>query len=328
MEYRYLGATGLQVSTVALGTWTFGWSVDRADAVALLNLAREAGCNFIDTADRYGRPKSPAGTAEEWLGDWLASQRREQIVLATKVRGRMGLGPNDEGLSRHYLLRAIEASLRRLKTDYIDLYQIHWPDPGVPLEETLRALETIVTQGKARYLGCSNFPAWLLCRALWISEMRGWNRLEATQVQYSLVHRAEYERELQPLCVDQRVGVLAYSPLGEGFLTGKYEEGQQPLADTRAAQRAEVANHFSSRKFALLRQVQQMAASTGLTPAQGALAWVLGQSAVTAAVVGARRPSQLAENLAAAGIRLTAEAQQNLDQASAWDDDRTPLAIL
>ncbi len=197
MEYRTLGRTGLRVSALCLGTMTFGWTADEPTAHRILSAAVDAGINFVDTADiyPYWAPGAWAGRTEEIIGRWLKGQRREALVIATKVRGPMGPGPNDQGLSRKHIFDAVEGSLRRLGTDYIDLYQVHWPDDETPLEETLRALEDLTRQGKVRYIGASNFPAWLLCKALWISDKHGWARFNSLQPHYNLLHRAEFERE-------------------------------------------------------------------------------------------------------------------------------------
>ena len=225
MEYRRLGRTGLKVSTICLGTMQFGWTTDEPAAHTILSRAVELGINFIDTADVYSRwhPGNPGGVSETHIGHWLAggSVPRDQLVIATKVRGKMGDGPNDQGLSRGHIVHAVEASLRRLQTDYIDLYQTHSFDPETPIDETLRALDDLVRAGKVRYVGCSNYPAWQLMKALWTSDAGHLVRYDSLQPHYSYVHRAEFERELQPLCLDQGVGVIPYSPLAAGFLTGK-----------------------------------------------------------------------------------------------------------
>ena len=203
MEYKRLGRTGLKVSTICLGTMQFGWSADEQTAHAIMNEAVELGCNFFDTADIYSTwaEGNPGGVSEQIIGNWLATGNvpRDKIVIATKVRGAMGEGPNDQGLSRVHIMNGVEASLHRLQTDYIDLYQVHWPDEETPLEETLAVLSDLVRSGKVRYIGCSNYPAWLLAKSLWVSDVKGLARFDSLQPHYSLVHRAEFERELQPL---------------------------------------------------------------------------------------------------------------------------------
>src|SRR6266540_3443273 len=227
MKMRRMGNTGLKVSEVCLGTMTFGHQCDEKTSFAILDRAAAAGVTFLDTADAYPVPPTPetAGRTEEIVGKWLEG-KHDRFVLATKCRLRVGHGANDEGLSRRHVLRAVEASLRRLRTDYLDLYQAHFPDPDTPLEETLRAFDDLVRQGKVRYLGCSNYQAWRLTRALWESDRHGYPRYECLQPKYNLVIRDEYERELEPLCLEQGVGVIPYSSLASGFLSGKYRSGE------------------------------------------------------------------------------------------------------
>ena len=240
MEYRKLGRTGLEVSALCLGTMQFGWTADEGKAAEVMDAFVAAGGNFIDTADVYSRwhPGNPGGVSEEIIGRWLQQRgNRRQVVLATKVRGRMWDGPNGEGLSRAHIIQACEDSLRRLQTDWIDLYQTHWYDAETPIEETLRALDDLVRAGKVRYIGCSNLPAWRLTTALWQSDKLGLARYDALQPHYSLVHRAEFEREMADLCREQQLGVIPYSPLAGGFLTGKYRRDQPFPADSLLATR-------------------------------------------------------------------------------------------
>jgi aryl-alcohol dehydrogenase-like predicted oxidoreductase len=284
-----------------------------------MSAAADAGCNFFDTADRYGLLGSHIGASEKFIGKWLEHKPRHQFVIATKCRGPVGSGPNDEGLSRTYIFRAVEASLRRLRTDYIDLYQAHYPDPETSLEETFHAFDEIVKQGKVRYVGCSNFPAWMLCKALWISDKNGWVGIVSVQEHYNLVHRQEFERQLMPLCADQNIGVLAYSPLEGGFLTGKYRQGQPLPSGTRGTL---MAHYFTPQNFAVVNNLERLAQVRGVTPAQLALAWVIAKPAITSAIVGVRSLKQLEENLAAANVKLTAEEEAILDEVSSWPDDR------
>src|ERR1044071_9930454 len=224
MLMRKLGRTGLKVAALCLGGNTFGWTTDQAASEAVLDAYVDAGGNFIDTADVYARwaPGNTGGESETALGAWMhARGHRARVIIATKVMGPMGPGPNDTGLSRAHIVDAVEASLRRLRTDYIDLYQAHWDDRETPLDETLRAFDDLVRQGKARYIGASNYHAWRLTRALWESEVRGYVRYESIQPKYNLVFRDEYERELEPLCLAEGVGVIPYSSLASGFLSGK-----------------------------------------------------------------------------------------------------------
>lgn len=320
MEYRRLGRTGLKVSSICLGTMQFGWSTDETTAFTILDRAIDLGCNFLDTADIYSRwvEGNPGGVSEEIIGRWLrqSGTRRESVVLATKVRGRMGDGPNDEGLSRQHIMQAAEASLRRLQTDTIDLYQVHWPDEETPLEETLRALDDLVRAGKVRYLGCSNYPAWLLTKALWISDAHGWSRFDSLQPHYSLVHRAEFERELQPLCLDQGIGVIPYSPLAGGFLTGKYRR-DTPLPESVRAGGVQ-SRYMNEAGFRAIDQLEAVGQAHGATIAQTAIAWVLANPAVTSAIIGANSLAQLDDTWAGANISLSEAEKANLDETTAW----------
>ena len=224
MLMRKLGRTGMKVAALCLGGNTFGWTTDQKASEAVLDAYMEAGGNFIDTADIYSRwaPGNTGGESEIALGLWMTARKnRHAVVMASKVMGPMGDGPNDSGLSRQHIMEGVEASLRRLQTDYLDLYQAHWDDRDTPLEETLRAFDDLVRQGKVRYLGASNYVAWRLTRALWESDKRDFARYESLQPKYNLVFRDEYERELEPLCLEQGVGVIPYSSLGSGFLSGK-----------------------------------------------------------------------------------------------------------
>ena len=252
----------------------FGWTADEPASHEIMSKAVELGCNFFDTAAIYSRwaDDNEGGVSEQIIGNWLAAGhvRREEIVIATKVRGPMGEGPNDQGLSRLHIMHGVEASLRRLQTDYIDLYQVHWPDEETPLEETLDALNDLVHGGKVRYIGCSNYPAWLLAKALWISDVRGLARFESLQPHYNLVHRAEFERELQPLCLDQGIGVIPYSPLGGGFLTGKYRR-DSALPDTPRAKGVR-ERYMNERGFTAVDKLEEIGRAHDATIAQTAIA--------------------------------------------------------
>ncbi len=319
MNYRHLGRTGLTVSELCLGTMQFGWTTDEPSACAVMDAFVEAGGNFIDTADIYSNwaPGNPGGVSEQIIGRWMrARNNRDAIVLVTKARGRMWDGPDGEGLGRAHLIRACEDSLRRLQTDHIDLYLAHWFDADTPIEETLRAFDDLVRAGAVRAIGCSNYPAWRLCKALWTSDVLGLARYECLQPHYNLAHRAEFERELKPLCEAEGLGVMAYSPLAGGFLTGKYRrEGAPPSARADGIRR----RYFNDRGFAILEAVQAVAAAHGATAGQIALAWLLAQPAVTAPIVGANSVEQLRESLGASDIRLTPEEKATLDQVSAWE---------
>jgi len=323
MEYRRLGRTGLKVSSICMGTMQFGWSTDEPTAHAVMSRAVELGINFFDTADVYTRwiEGSSAGISETYIGNWLASGavRRDEVVIATKVRGKMGEGPNDRGLSRYHIMNAVEASLRRLKTDTIDLYQTHSPDHETPLDETLRAMDDLVQAGKVRYIGCSNYPAWLLAKSLWISDVQRLARFDSLQPHYSYVHRAEFERELQPLCLDQGVGVIPYSTLGAGFLTGKYRRGGDLPESKRAGTVQQ--RYMNERGFAAVDKMEEIGRVCGATIAQTAIAWVLANPAVTSAIIGATSVAQLEDTIKGADMALSAEDKAALDAVTAWGNE-------
>jgi aryl-alcohol dehydrogenase-like predicted oxidoreductase len=321
MEYRHLGRTGMKVSRLCLGTMQFGWTADEELSYQILSRAYEAGINFIDTANIYSRwvQDNPGGVAETIIGRWIKRSGipRHQLIIATKVRGRMGEGPNDEGLSRGHILQAVEDSLRRLDTDYIDLYQTHWFDENTPIEETLRALDDLVKQGKVRYLGCSNYPAWRLAEAEWASRSLELARFESLQPHYSLVHRAEFERELAEVCRSYAIGVIPYSPLAGGFLTGKYRRDQTPeSARARGASR-----YFNERNWRLLDIMESISRQYGdYSISQVALAWMLYDPLITSPIIGPRSLQQLEDNLGSVGLRLNEDEKIQLDEASSWSD--------
>ena len=321
MNYRNLGRTGLKLSTICLGTMQFGWSADEAMAYRVMNKAVELGCNFFDTADIYSRwaENNDGGVSEEIIGRWLqqSSLRRQDIVLATKVRGQMGDGPNDIGLSRVHIITAVEDSLRRLQTDYIDLYQVHWPDEETPLDETLSALNDLVRTGKVRYIGCSNYPAWLLMKSLWISDVKDLARFDSLQPHYSYVHRAEFERELQAVCADQGIGVIPYSPLAAGFLTGKYRR-ETSVPDSVRADGVK-SKYMNEQGFAAVDKLEEVGKSHNATVAQTAIAWILANPTVSSAVIGANNLDQLTDTMKGADIELSAEEKTALDEVTAWD---------
>jgi len=321
MEYRKLGRTGLKVSELCLGTMQFGWSADEATSFAVMDAFVSAGGNFIDTADVYSRwaAGNPGGVSEQIIGRWMKARgNRGAIVLATKARGRMWDGPNGEGLSRLHLIRACEDSLRRLDTDTIDLYQTHFFDAETPIDETLRALDDVVRAGKVRYVGCSNYPAWRLAKALWASDRLSLARYDSLQPHYNLANRAEFERELKPLCEEEGVGVIPYSPLAGGFLTGKYRRERVSLPASTRAEGIE-KRYLNDRGFAILDKLDEVARTRSLTVGQTALAWLLTQPVITAPIVGANSVEQLAESLGAAGVRLSAEEMDTLNTVSAWE---------
>lgn len=336
--YRQLGKHGLFVYPLALGSMQFGWTASEEESFRILDLYLEAGGNLIDTADIYSNwaPGNPGGVSEEIIGRWLRSRKaRDRVYLATKVRGPMGEGGREgraspyqrEGLSRAWILRAVEDSLRRLQVDHIDLYQAHWVDPRVPVEETLEAFTDLVRRGYVRYVGVSNFSAWRLMQALWAADRGGYVAPQSLQPEYSLVQpvRAEFERELARVAEAYGLGVLPYSPLAGGFLTGKYGE-DTPLPESVRAQGIR-SRFFTPQNFAILEEVRAVARERGATPAQVALAWLLSRPYVTAPIVGANRAEQLGELLPAAGLRLSPEEVARLDQVSDWPRSRTEREV-
>ncbi len=315
MEYRKLGRTGLKVSALCLGTMTFRWTSDETSSLQVLNRAWDAGINFIDTADVYSRwaEGNPGGVAEEIIGQWMKNKPRDQIVIATKCRGRMWDGPNGEGLSRQHIMLAVEHSLRRLQTDVIDLFQAHYPDMDTPLEETLRAFDDLIHQGKVRYIGASNFRAWYLTKSLWVSDKNNLARFDCIQPHFHLLNRPEVEPELAALCLDQGIGMIPYSPLAGGFLTGKYRHGVP--ADSRGAGNEHIQALMTEKNFAVLDALQKMGeARDGKTITQMALAWILTLPFVTAPIIGTNNVKQLDESLGAADIRLTEDEMKQLDE--------------
>jgi aryl-alcohol dehydrogenase-like predicted oxidoreductase len=319
MLIRKLGRTGLKVAALCLGGNTFGWTTDQPASEAVLDAYVEAGGNFIDTADIYARwaPGNAGGESETVLGAWAKARGiRHAVVIATKVMGPMGPGANDTGLSRAHIMNAVEASLRRLQTDHIDLYQAHWDDPETPLDETLRAFDDLVRQGKVRYIGASNYHAWRLTRALWESDRRGYVRYESIQPKYNLVFRDEYERELEPLCLEQEVGVITYSSLGSGFLSGKYRR-ESSLPDTARAAGVQ-KNYMNDRGFRVLAALEDAAEKAGATPSQLALAWTIHRRGITSAIASATSVSQLRELLGAVELQLDETTRAALEAASAW----------
>ncbi len=319
MEYGKLGRTGLKVSRLCLGTMNFGWSADEAMSFAIMDRAVEAGINFIDTADIYSRwiEGNQGGESEAIIGRWLRDRGRRDVVIATKGRGEMWRGPNGQGLSRAHLIVAVEDSLRRLQTDYIDLYQMHWPDHETPLEETISALDALVKAGKIRYVGVSNYPAWLLVKALWVSDLRNLVCFECVQPHYSLLHRAEFERELMPLCRDQGIGVIPYSPLAAGFLTGKYSRETVAADTTRASSSLIQRLTQNEAAYVVLDHVRAMAAARNVPVGQVALGWMLANPVISAPIIGARTVAQLEAMIGAVEVCLTADEVNQLNQISA-----------
>jgi len=319
MDYRKLGRSGLEVSELALGTMQFGWTADEETSWAVMDAYVEAGGNLIDTADVYSYwvEGNPGGVSEEIIGRWIKARgNRHDLVLATKVRGRMWPGPNGEGLSRVHIMRAVEDSLRRLQTDYIDLYQTHYYDGETPIAETMGTLDDLVQAGKVRYVGCSNYPAWRLMQSLWASDRSGTARYISIQPHYNLVHRAEFERELAEVVAAYGLGVIPYSPLQGGFLTGKYRRGES-LPDSARAEGIQ-KRYFSERNFDLLDVMAEIGQAHGQGIPQMALAWLLANPLVTAPIVGANDVGQLRASLAATDLRLSEEEMARLNELSDW----------
>lgn len=336
--YVQLGSSGLFVYALGLGTMQFGWSVDEDGAFEVLDAYDEAGGNFIDSADVYsswasevGGPANPGGVSEEIIGRWLAARgNRDRMIIATKVRAAMGQVFADhrgtqrqrEGLSRRWIIQACEDSLRRLGVDHIDLYQVHWIDPVVPIEETLSALTDLVRQGKVRYLGCSNYSAWRLMEALWVSDRRGLESFISVQPEYHLLDpaRSFVEMELAPMCAKFGIGMVPYSPLAGGVLAGKYRRGA-PLPDSvRANENAE--SRFSEKNWDIVETLVDVAADEGQSPAKAAINWLRSKPWVSAPIIGANRPDQLRDTLGALDARLSPESIERLDAVSDFQRSR------
>ena len=317
MKYRTLGRTGMKVSEVCLGTMTFGDQVSEQDAITIVHDAMDMGLNFLDTANMYVK-----GRSEEIVGKAIRG-RRGDVVLATKVGIEMGPGPNDVGLSRKHILQSVEDSLTRLGTDYIDVYYVHRPDYATPIETTLRALDDLVRQGKVRYLACSNFRAFQLCKALWTSDARNLARFDAIQPPYNLLTR-DIEYELLPLCVDEGLGVCVYNPLAGGLLTGKHDPSKPPAAGTRFANdtmgKMYYDRYWNESNFAAVARVKAIAEGGGRDMAQLALAWILGNPAVTSIIIGATSLRHVQHNVAATELKLTDDERAGCDQV--WHELR------
>jgi len=324
MKHKRLGKHGVKVSEFCLGTMIYGSQVDESAAIKIIERAVDLGINFIDTANTYN-----GGKTEEILGKAIKGMR-EDLVIATKVRHRMGPGPNDEGLSRKHILHAIEESLRRLGTDYIDIYYVHRPsnadgegfssEKPVPMEETLSTLTDLVRSGKVRYLGCSNFPAWLLCKSLWTSDVHGFESYAVIQPRYNLFER-EIEREIIPLCLDQDIGIVPYSPLAGGALTGKYRAGSPPPLGSRGViDPTYIMRHRwdDPANLAILTGLEELCKELGRPMAQVALAWMLANPAITAPIIGASSLQQLEDNVAASEFSLSKADLERIDRISPY----------
>ncbi len=311
MEYRTLGRTGMRVSEVCLGTMTFGDQVSEADAITITHAAIDKGVNFIDTANMYVKGKS-----EEIVGKALKG-RRDDVILASKVGIQVGAGPNDIGLSSKHIKKSVEDSLRRLDTEYLDIYYAHLPDYTTPIETSLRAFDDLVRQGKVRYLACSNFRAFQVCKALWTSERHNVARFDLVQPPYNLLTR-DIEYELLPLCVEENLGVCVYNPLAGGLLTGKHDFAKAPAAGTRFANdamgRMYYERYWNEANFAAVAQIQSVAEGAGKDMAQLALAWILTNAAVTSIIIGATSLKHVEHNIAATELSLSNDECSKLEE--------------
>ena len=317
MQTRRMGRTGLYVTPICFGGNVLGWTTDQQRSFEVLDTFVAGGGNFIDSADVYSRwaPGHVGGESERILGDWMqARNNRSSLIIATKVGMRMDDGPNGEGLSRYRIIKHVEDSLTRLKTDYIDLYQSHADDLNTPLDETLRAYDDLISSGKVRYIGASNFAAWRLTKALWVSERHNLARYECVQPRYNLVMREEYERELEPMCISEGVGVITYSSLASGFFSGKYRAGQALPTSPRAG--GVQANYMNERGFKILAAVDAVAKQLNTTTGQVALAWIMARPGITAAIASGTTSEQVKDLTAAANLVLPAEAIASLTEAS------------
>ena len=308
MEYRYLGPTGLQVSVVGLGTNNFGFRMDESSSIRVAKFAIDQGINFLDTANMYGR-----GLSEERIGKALKDVRKD-VILATKFGMAMGEGPNSLGGSRHHIMQQVEDSLRLLQTDYIDLYQIHRPDPNTPIEETIRALDDLVHQGKVRYIGCSNFSAWQTCEAVWTSKSLSMASFVTVQPEYNMLNRS-IESELLPFCDKYNIGILPFYPLASGFLTGKYVQGKDAPDGTRLAgnERAR-ENTLTDKNFRILSGLSKFADKHGRPMVELAIAWLLARPSVSSVIAGATKEEQIVANVKACDWQLSADDMDEIDR--------------
>ena len=316
MEYRKVGRTGLKVSALGMGTMTFGQQVNEVDAIKIMDLAFEKGINLFDTADGYAE-----GRSEEIVGKAIKNKRHE-VVLATKVASRQGPGPNDLGLSREHIIRNIEESLKRLDTDYIDIYYAHAPDYTTPIEETLRAFDHLVQQGKVHYIACSNFRAWQLTKALGVSEHYNLARFDCIQSPYNLITR-DIESELLPCCASEGVGITVYNPLAAGLLSGKHDPSKSPAPNTRfGLHSGYYERYWSPVNFQAVAHLKQIADAHCQSLAQFSLAWILNNPVISSAIVGASSTRQLEENIGAMELKLTEEDNKACDEV--WRELRPP----
>jgi len=330
MKRRPFGRTGVRVTPICLGTMTFGQQCDQGQSFAIMDKAWEMGVDFFDTADVYplGGGTEKAGATETIIGNWMEARGvRDKVFLATKCRGYMGPTVNDQGLTRYNIQRAVENSLKRLKTDVIDLYQTHFFDPHTPIDETLQALDDLVKAGKIRYVGCSNYPAWQLAQANGVAAKLNLARYESVQPRYNLMYR-EIETELLPYCRDENLGVIVYNPIAGGVLSGRYKAGQDVEENSRfslpGAGEVYRARYWEERKIQIATELAAESEKRGLSLASVAVAWTLQQPGVTSAIVGASRPEQLDASIAGATLELDGELTALCD-AVWWDMPRTPV---
>jgi len=313
MEFRKLGNSGLKISEIGLGGNTFSWVVDEQTSAAIIDQAIELGINYIDTADLYAR-----GGSEEHVGRAIKG-KRQQLIIATKFSRRIQDGPNEMGGSRYYIMRAVEASLRRLQTDYIDLYQMHEPDLGTPIEETLKALDDLIRTGKVRYIGTTNFDAWQICEALWVSRTQNLHSFITEQPLYNILTRG-IEKELVPFCRTHNIGIIPWGPLAGGFLTGKYRKGQPLPTEYRLASGVKIyGNLFTGANWNKLAKLEKFAAKRGHTVGELALAWLLAKPWVSTIIPGAHSAEQVTANVVASQWKLSTEETSHLDAITASD---------
>ncbi len=321
-EYRKFGRTGLKVSPLCMGTMQFGWSLNEADTHKILSATFDAGINTFDTADIYSKwwRETPAVYLRRTLemAEAKLKFRATGLFWRPRCAAKWGKGPNDEGLSRVHIMNAVEESLRRHKIDYIDLYQAHWTDEATPIEETMRAFDDLVKQGKVRYVGASNYAAWELMQALWTSDSLSLARYDSLQPHYNLIHRDEFERELRDVCKAYQIAVIPYSPLAGGFLTGKYRKSE-PLPESKRAEGRKRA--MTEKNFALIDEMEVIALRHKATIAQIALAWMLAGIVITSPIIGATSVEQLNDNLSALDVKLGEDEMALLNKMTAWKDN-------
>lgn len=320
MDYTKLGRTGLKVSRLCLGTMQWGWTADQKSSFSVMDTFIEHGGNFFDTADFYSRyvPGNAGGESETIIGRWLKERHnRDNVILATKVRQPMGSEPNDQGLSRKHILQAIDASLSRLQTDYIDLYQAHAFDADTPIDETLKTFDDLQCSGKVRYIGASNYPAWRLVEALWSADVHNTVRFDSLEPHYNLAYRQEFESDLKTICEQYQLGVIPYSSQANGFLTGKYIRGK--AAESSRAESV-MKRYDNERSWNTLDTVQRIAQELHSSPSAISLAWLLAQPVITAPIIGANSPTQLKPSLSALDVHFTPDHLTQLNKISEWQN--------